>query len=154
MAKQYCWTFFSVPFQQPYRTRKWARDLQLQLPCGKYWVGQKVCVVFSGLKRCLDLSAINFSWPAQLCGASSSKKSPAPDFGDHFWHIKSVTGLSPYAAQIFFLHFICVFTFLGIIKPNMLKILLIFFLKMATQKSLILISFLNVYWYDSCHNTI
>ena len=56
------------------------------------------------------------------CGAPSSKKSPAPNFTNHFSHVQSVTAPSPYTAQIFFLHFSCIFTFLEIIKHNMRKI--------------------------------
>ena len=59
-------------------------------------------------------------------GASSSEKSAAWNFANHFWHVLSVAAPSPYTAQIFFLCFSCIFTFLEIIKHNMLKMLLFF----------------------------
>ena len=76
-------------------------------------------------------------------GASSSKKSPARNFTNHFWHVRSVTAPSPYTAQLF-LHFCCVFTFLEIMKHNMPKMLLFFLpssvLKWLHKTSPILIS--------------
>ena len=36
------------------------------------------------------------------CGALSSEKSPAWNFTNHFWHIRSVTAPSPYTAQTIF----------------------------------------------------
>ena len=75
-------------------------------------------------------------------GASSSKKSLAWNFGNHFWHTQSITSpyTSPYLLQtlhksfFFFLHFCCIFTFLEIIQHNMLLFPSIFNIKMATQK--------------------
>ena len=71
-------------------------------------------------------------------GASSSEQSPAGNFANYFWHVWSVTTPFPYTTQIFFffLCFSCVFTFLEIIKHNMLKILFlssILNIKMATK---------------------
>ena len=60
-------------------------------------------------------------------GASFSKKSLAQKFANHFWHIRLVTAPSSCTAQIFTLHFSSAFTFLEIIKPNRLKMLLFSF---------------------------
>ena len=72
----------------------------------------------------------------------------------------SVTEPSLYTAQVFFLHFSCIFNILAIIKDNMPEMLLYFFIfniKMATQKNspvLIQFFFFNAQWYPSCHNTV
>ena len=74
------------------------------------------------LNYCLDLITINFKWCTD-CGALSSKKFPAWNFTNHFWHIWSVTATSPYSAQIFFfffLHFRWVFTLLEVMKHSTL----------------------------------
>ena len=63
------------------------------------------------------------------CGTSSSQKSSAQNFTNHFWHIRSVTAPSLYTAQIFFLRLCCVFTFLEIIKHNTLKMFIFFHLQ-------------------------
>ena len=54
-------------------------------------------------------------------GASSSEKSLAQNFTNHFYVIWSVIPPSPYTAQIFFVCFNCCFTFLEIIKHSMPK---------------------------------
>ena len=96
----------------------------------KCWVGQKVCwVFFHKIKdvffiftnnlmiwifwyvwlSSVWLFSINVSiWSLSAstvlpdCGASSSEKSLAQNFTNHFWHVQSVTAPSPYTAQIFF----------------------------------------------------
>ena len=79
------------------------------------------------------------------CGTSSSEKSPIQNFANYFWHIWSLTAPSPYTAEIFFVCFSCVFTFLKIIKhntPKMLRYLLpSSILKWLHKNSTILISF-------------
>ena len=50
--------------------------------------------------QCLNCIAINFNWSTS--GTSSSKKSLVRNFTNPFRHVQSVTGPSPYAAQIFF----------------------------------------------------
>ena len=92
--------------------------------------------------------------------ASSSEKSPAQNWSNHFWHIRSVTAPSSHTAHIFFFFLVSVviFTFLEIIKHNMLKCYFFpapFNIKMATQKFINFDKFLkNACWYYSCHNTI
>ena len=54
-------------------------------------------IPFIVLSYCLDLITINFKRSTD-CGASSSKKFPAWNFTNHFWHIWSVTATSPYTA--------------------------------------------------------
>ena len=70
-----------------------------------------------------------------------SKKFPAWNFTNRFWHIWSVTATSPYTAQIFFFFlYISVefLTFLEVMKHSMPKNVAffpsIFNIKMATQK--------------------
>ena len=53
-----------------------------------------------------DLYELSTALPNR--GASSSEKTPAWSFANHFWHVWSVTAPSPYAVQFFFafqLHF-------------------------------------------------
>ena len=121
-----------------------------------YWFGcfNYVCSLSCGITMIvLNVSVWLPSTSTVLpdCGASSSKISPAPNFTNYFWYVWSVTALSLYTAQICF----CIFTFLEIINHNMPKCVFssIFSIKMTTQKFTILI-FLNVCWYDSCHNTM
>ena len=102
--------------------------------CHTYWGGQKVCLVFfckikdtffiftnnlidfdilsmlavSHMAECWLFSISWFDcYQLQLVnrGTSSSEKSPARNFANHFWHIPSVTALSPYTAQVFFFAF-------------------------------------------------
>ena len=66
------------------------------------------------------------------------------NFANHFWHVQSVTAPSPYTAQIFSLHFCCVFTFLETRKHNMPKCCIFFpssILKWLHKNSPILINF-------------
>ena len=49
----------------------------------------------------VSISLLSTSIGLPYCGASSSKKSPAGNFANHFWHVRSVTAPSPYTAQVF-----------------------------------------------------
>ena len=78
-------------------------------------------------------------------GASSSEKSPAQNFSNHFWHIQSV--IAPFSIHCtnLLLCFSCIFTFLKIIKHNTPKndahFLPSSILKSLDKISLILVSF-------------
>ena len=71
-------------------------------------------------------------------GASSSGKSPAWNFTNHFWHVQSDTAPSPCHCTNLFLRFSCIFTFLEIIKRIIWRKCCFFSstfsVKMATQK--------------------
>ena len=100
-----------------------------------FWVCQlsPIGVTFIALHYCLYLTAVNFTSLLD-CGMSSSEKSPAQNSENHFWHLQSVTAPSSYPAQIFLcVCFSCIFTFLDIIKYNMLKM---FFLPSSILKCL------------------
>ena len=87
------------------------------------WVCQlsPVGVTFTALHYCIYLTAVNFTGLLD-CAMSSSEKSPAQNSANHFWHLQSVTAPSSYTAQTFLcVCFSCIFTFLDIIKHNMLK---------------------------------
>ena len=71
----------------------------------------------------LDLISIYFNWSTSPW---ASEKSPAQNFENHFWYIRSVTAPS-HTLHTLFLCFSYVFTFLQIKKHNMSKTLLIFF---------------------------
>ena len=66
-----------------------------------FWVCQLFPLSYDvDCSQCLNLITINFiSLPDH--GASSSKKTPAQNFANYFWHIWSVMAPSSYTAQIF-----------------------------------------------------
>ena len=82
------------------------------------------------------------------CEALSSKKCPARNFTNYFWHVWVVSATSPYIAQIFVFQ---LYFYLSWVKHNMSKMLLFLpssLLKWPTD-------FLkNTRWYDNSHNTI
>ena len=112
------------------------------------WFGW-VCWLFS-TNVLIWLLSTSISLPDH--GASPNDVSPARNVASHFWQGQSVTAPCPYMAQIFFLDFSCIFTFLEIIKhkiQNILPFPSIFNIKIATQK---FTSFdnlkKNTHWYD------
>ena len=112
-------------------------DILSMLAISSYWLllgrGQGCCYTFSN------------AWDSPTAKNYLAKIIVPRDSANLFWHIQSVTAPSPYTAQIFFLHFSYVFTFLEIIKHNMLKILHILLLssvlKWLHKNSLILMFF-------------
>ena len=89
--------------------------------------------------QCFDLITINFNWCAWVGSIIqqeiSSMKLHKPLLTHSVNHFSIHFSIpSPYTAQIFFLHFCCIFTLLEIIQHNMLLFSSIFNIKMATQK--------------------
>ena len=130
----FCLTYVEPKHQSNEHNQAGTNDFQCLI--WTFWICQLSPVWYN-----VDCSVIVLIWSlsTSTClpdrGASSSEKSPARNFANHFWHVQSVTAPSPYTAQIFSC-FSYVFTLLEIIKHNMLKMLFssIFSSKMAIQK--------------------
>ena len=102
------------------------------------------------LSMLANLIAINFNWSTQPW--SISKQETARNFANHFWHARSITAPSPYTAQIFFVCFSHVFTFLEIIKHDMPKMCSFFpssILKWLHKNSPILMVSLDACWWTA-----
>ena len=119
-------TYVEPKHQNDSHNQAGANDFSTWFGCFEY-VGYLLCgITLVVLNYCFDLIAINFnwsSWPWSIVqwGISSTKlrKSLLTCLIGHSTFSTHCTNL--------FLRFSCVFTFLEIIKHNMLKMLLFFF---------------------------
>ena len=83
--------------------------------------------ILSMLAKCRLFSMSQFDHYQLHLAYLTMQHHPAQNFANHFWHAWLVTAPSPHTAQI--LCFRCFFTFLEIVKHNMLKMCIFFHLQ-------------------------
>ena len=115
-------------------------------------------ILLTDLKQCIDLIAVNFNWSTPPCSIIQWEISSTKFIKPLLTHsISHSTFLYCTNFFLFGVSFV-IFTFLEIIKLNMLKCYFFpapFNIKMAIQKFINFDKFLkNACWHDSYHNTI